>query len=215
MADPYNWSGKTPPKGKENHPVGLVSWHDARAYCKWLSEVTGKLYRLPSEAEWEKAARGTDGRIYPWGNRWKKKRCNTEEGVEWETTPVDAYPSGASPYGCLDMAGNMWEWTLSLWGEDYGRPESGYLYDPDDGRENVEAGDEIYRVVRSGSWSDDRHDARCAFRHRESPHSGGYYWGVRVVVSSISPRSARAPVKASITARYKPHFLRIWKLLRV
>jgi formylglycine-generating enzyme required for sulfatase activity len=76
--------------------VVLVSWHDAVAYCRWLAEVTGKSYRLPTEAEWEKAARGPDGRIYPWGSQWDKNRCNTSEGGKGETTPVGAYPDGAS-----------------------------------------------------------------------------------------------------------------------
>jgi len=96
-AEPYNWSGSTPPKSKGNHPVVLVSWHDAVAYCNWLAEITGKPYHLPSEAEWEKGARGTDGRIYPWGNRWDVKRCNSEEGGKGGTTPAGVYPEGVSP----------------------------------------------------------------------------------------------------------------------
>jgi formylglycine-generating enzyme required for sulfatase activity len=75
------------------------------AYSNWLAQATGKPYRLPSEAEWEKGARGSDGRIYPWGNQWDVDRCNTGEGGKGDTTPVGAYPEGASPYGLLDMAG--------------------------------------------------------------------------------------------------------------
>jgi formylglycine-generating enzyme required for sulfatase activity len=75
----------------------VFSWLDAIAYCGWLSEVTGKAYGLPSEAEWEKSARGTDGRIYPWGNRWDATRCNSKKGRQGNTTPVAAYPEGASP----------------------------------------------------------------------------------------------------------------------
>jgi len=128
---PGGWKGGKPPSGKEDHPVVNVSWHDAVAYCNWLAEVTGKPYRLPSEAEWEKGARGTDGRIYPWGNRWDAKRCNTGESGKEGTTPVGAYPEGASPYGLLDMAGNVWEWTRSVY--------KSYPYDPDDGREDLQA----------------------------------------------------------------------------
>jgi formylglycine-generating enzyme required for sulfatase activity len=124
-AQPYNWRGKRPPQGRENQPVVLVSWQDAVAYCKWLSEATGQLYRLPTEAEWEKAARGTDGRTYPWGNRWDKKRCNTYEGGKKGTTPVGAYPKGASPYSCLDMAGNVWEWCATEYAGGY----KAYPYD--------------------------------------------------------------------------------------
>jgi formylglycine-generating enzyme required for sulfatase activity len=109
-----DWAeGKLPP-GKSDHPVNDVAWDEAMAYCRWLSDVTGRAYSLPSEAEWEKGARGTDGRIYPWGKQWDATRCNADKGDQDDTTPVDAYPQGASPYGVLDMAGNVWEWTRSL-----------------------------------------------------------------------------------------------------
>jgi formylglycine-generating enzyme required for sulfatase activity len=134
--------------------VVLVSWHDAVAYCNWLAEVTGKPYHLPSEAEWEKGGRGSDGRIYPWGNQWDAKRCNSEEGSKGGTTPVGAYPHGASPHGLLDMAGNVWEWTRSLWGEDWQKPSFKYPYDPDDGREDLNAPASVCRVLRGGSWYD-------------------------------------------------------------
>jgi formylglycine-generating enzyme required for sulfatase activity len=176
-AEPYNWSGSTPPRGKENHPVVLVSWHDAVAYCNWLAEVTGKPYRLPSEAEWEKGARGSDGRIYPWGNQWDAKRCNTYEGGKGDTTPVGAYPHGASTYGLLDMAGNVWEWTRSVYKD--------YPYVSGDGREDLESGGS--RVVRGGSWFDIQRLVRCAYRYRHDPDLWSYYGGFRVVVSLGSP----------------------------
>ncbi|MBI3089361.1 MAG: SUMF1/EgtB/PvdO family nonheme iron enzyme [Candidatus Tectomicrobia bacterium] len=100
------WKPSHPiPPGKAEHPVVNVTWEEARAYCR----AQGK--RLPSEAEWEKAARGTDGRRYPWGEVFDAGRANTPAGPHLGTTPVGAYPGGASVYGVLDMAGNVWEWT--------------------------------------------------------------------------------------------------------
>jgi formylglycine-generating enzyme required for sulfatase activity len=114
--NPRHWEGGNPPKGKEDHPVVHVSWDDAVAYCNWLAEATGKTYRLASEAEWEKAARGADGRIYLWGDDPPDgERCNFDGNVG-DTTPVGRYsPQGDSAYGCVDMAGNVWEWTLSIY----------------------------------------------------------------------------------------------------
>jgi len=181
---PEYWSGRKPPGGEENHPVVWVSWHDAVVYCEWLSEVTGRRYRLPSEAQWEKGARGVDGRIYPWGDEWDPERCNWSEDDEGDTTPVGSYPRGASPYGLLDMAGNVWEWTRSLWGEDSEDPDFDYPYDAEDGREDLAAGDEVYRVCRGGAFDEDQDSARCAYRDYYYPEYSGENLGFRVAVAS-------------------------------
>ena len=183
---PKHWQKGEPSPHKLEHPVVYVSWHDAVAYCDWLADITGKPYHLPSEAEWEKAARGTDGRNYPWGNRWYPAWCNAGEdtrlgivdtvGGGGGTTPVGAYPRGASPYGVLDMAGNVWELTRSLCKE--------YPYDAGDGREDLQAAGP--RVVRGGSWGSSRDCARCAYRYWYPPHAGSPSGGFRVVVSPIS-----------------------------
>jgi formylglycine-generating enzyme required for sulfatase activity len=178
---PEHWKDRKPPSGQEDHPVVWVSWHDAVAYCNWLSEVTGRPYGLPSEAEWEKGARGTDGRIYPWGNQWDAERCNTGESGKGDTTPVGAYPQGASPYGLVDMAGNVWEWTRSLWGEDAQEPSFKYPYDPADGREDLEAPDTVRRVLRGGSWYLSRDRARCVGRNGDGPDYSDDAVGFRLV----------------------------------
>jgi len=180
---PEHWEGGKPPSGKGDHPVVHVTWHDAVAYCRWLAEATGKPYRFPSEAEWEKGARGTDGRIYPWGDKWDSRRCNSKEGGAGDTTPVGAYPDGVSPYGLLDMAGNAWEWTLSLWGKDWERPDFEYPYKPEDGRENLEAGDSILRVLRGGSFLNSGRLVRCARRYRLFPGYRFRSYGFRVVLA--------------------------------
>jgi len=181
---PRHWEAGKRPAGKENHPVVQINWHDATAYCRWLAKVTGKPYGLPSEAEWEKAARGGlhigskdnpyPDRIYPWGDQWDPKRCNSREGGPGDTTPVGRYsPQGDSPYGCADMAGNVWEWTLSL--------DREYPYEPKDGREDPQASG--LRVLRGGAFYNARRDVHCAYRLRLSPYYGSHGFGFRVVLA--------------------------------
>ena len=169
---PAHWEENRPPKGLESHPVVHVAWRDALAYCTWLSQTTHQSITLPSEAEWEKAARGDqDQRAYPWGETFDATQCNCNDLGLHLTTPVGIFPAGASPYGCLDMAGNVWEWTLSQY--------SDYPYDPTDGREDL-AGN-ANRVLRGGSFYHNRFFVRCAYRDRSFPNDRDYNVGFRVV----------------------------------
>ena len=157
---PSHWEvGKIPSK-KANHPVVNVSWHDGRAFCEWLSDLSGEIIRLPTEAEWEKAARGTDGRKYPWGDQAPDVGlCNFNENIG-DTTRVGRYsPAGDSPYGCLDMAGNVWDWTSSIYKD--------YPYRVGDGREAIDSDDS--RVLRGGSWNNNGRDVRSAYRSGTHP----------------------------------------------
>lgn len=141
-------------------PVVGVSWYEAWAYCRWLSAETGKVYRLPTEAEWEKAARGKGSRLYPWGDEFDQTRCNTRENNLGRAELVGRHsPDGDSPYGCSDMVGNISEWTLSQF-----KP---YPYDGSDGRNNEETGTE--RVLRGGSWFQPALRARVASRGMNDP----------------------------------------------
>ena len=154
--------------GSPGRPVVGVNWYEAAAYCRWLSAVSGREFRLPTEAEWEKAARGTDGRAYPWGDRFDPALCNTVESHVYTTTPVGLYAGGVSPYGLFDAAGNVWEWT-------------GDWYQMYAGGEPSDDFGERYRVVRGGSWARDRGYARCAYRNWFVPVNFGYSMGLRVV----------------------------------
>jgi formylglycine-generating enzyme required for sulfatase activity len=184
---PYHWRGGKLPMGQEDHPAVNVSWYDAVAYGNWLSEATGKPYRLPSEAEWEKGARGNDGRRYPWGSQWDPARCNSRESGGGETvavlgiyvgrtTAVGAYPDGASPHGLLDVAGNVWEWTSSVY--------RAYPYDPADGREDPGPLDGVRRVLRGGASVNLAWRVRCAFRGRDLPDFYSYDRGFRLAMDA-------------------------------
>lgn len=167
-AQRYNWDqeARTYPRGLEDHPVVLVTWQDARAYCRWLTEVTGYQCRLPSEAEWEKAARwdadAERALRYPWGDEFDEEKCNVDAHGELrlESSQVGQYlPAGDSPYGLADMAGNVWEWTSSFY-----QP---YPYRGDDGREEPDEGG--IRVVRGGAYDQASLMACSAWREAVQP----------------------------------------------
>ena len=172
---PQHWRRGRIPAGKENHPVVYVSWEDAVAFCEWLSKESGREFRLPTEAKWEKAARGglripgpggalmdnpLPARQYPWGDDFDAEKCNTRESGIGDTTPVGEYsPAGDSPYGVADMAGNVWEWTQE-------------------------------RVLRGSSWSYPHYLSASALSGRDDPSYRplGYY-GFRVAVVGWRPNA--------------------------
>ncbi|MEM7128801.1 MAG: SUMF1/EgtB/PvdO family nonheme iron enzyme [Chloroflexota bacterium] len=158
---PQHWPDQQPSADLRNHPVVYVSWDDAVAYCQWLTESNpehGEV-RLPSEAEWEKAARGRDKRLYPWPGGFDVAKCNAGETGINGTSSVGLFPTGVSPYGCLDMAGNVLEWCSSEYRD--------YPYIADDGREELTARSRC--VLRGGAFSDSRIGVRCAFRYARGP----------------------------------------------
>jgi formylglycine-generating enzyme required for sulfatase activity len=199
---PRYWDN--PKWNNPSQPVVGVNWYQALAYCRWLTATVddGHTYRLPTEAEWERAARGTSSqvveeraargslpspwegegpgvRVYPWGDEWREGHCNSEEADLSVTSPVGLFPRGAAEGGVQDMAGNVWEWCQDWYEEDYyaqsqdARNPSG----PEKGK---------YRVLRGGSWYNDKPRCRCACRYGNNPWRRYYNWGFRCVRTSSS-----------------------------
>lgn len=170
---PEHWNNGTLPAGQEQHPVVFVNWEDATAFSRWAAGLPGgQGVRLPSEAQWEKAARGMDGRIYPWGSEAPDaNRCNFNGNIGG-TTPVGRYsPRGDSPYGCADMAGNVWEWVADWYAGDY------YFFSPASNPTGPTTG--IYRIWRGGSWNNETRNVRSSGRNRNLPDNRYFNYGFR------------------------------------
>jgi len=179
------WTGprfQVEPFNLPNHPVG-VTWYESVAYCRWLTEVMrgcgeladGWLIRLPTEAEWEKAARGTDGRTYPWGEGFDVEKANGKETEVESTSAVGIFPGGASPYGCHDMAGNVDEWCVTKYNLSY----KSYPYQiENEGTADYLEG-KYNRTLRGGSWSNGASNLRCAVRFNIVPFSNDDPFGFR------------------------------------
>ncbi len=195
-ASEHKIADKNSLENMSDHPICYLTWQNALAFAQW------KGLTLPSEAEWEKAARGTDGRIYPWGNDWQSELANTDEywsslrkkpqsfwarlrrqkiKTDATTTSIGFFsPKGDSPYGCVDMSGNVWEWTRSAFKK--------YPYDSNDGRENLIAERNIAQVLRGGAYYVDDREARCASRGRLNPYGWNRYIGFRLCASPVASK---------------------------
>jgi formylglycine-generating enzyme required for sulfatase activity len=163
-AQPHDWNAQ---RMKFQNPVTGLTFYEAEAYCRWISDNKERLVRLPTEDEWEKAARGEDGRPWPWGDVFKPGQANTVEHGVNQTLPVGSFPEDISPYGAVDMAGNVQEWTSGT-----------YRASPDE----LTPATRLH-VARGGSWNDTGFGARTSFRHVYPP---GYFFpflGFRVVVA--------------------------------
>ena len=158
----------------DNYPIVGVSWNDADAYCKWLSRKTGMTFKLPTEAQWEKAARGVDGRKYPWGNSDPTENLVNFNNNIGKISSVGSFPQGTSPYGALDMAGNIWEWCRDWYKDDYYKNSI---------KKKNPIGPVIgtNRVLRGGSWFDDARILCCANRNYGPPAYRAVNFGFRLL----------------------------------
>jgi formylglycine-generating enzyme required for sulfatase activity len=167
---PGHWIGGVVPSQKKAHPVTYIDWDDANAFASWCGAS------LPSEAQWEKSARGSDGRLFPWGDAEPTSEDANFGNLIGDTTEVGIHKSGASVYGVLDLAGNVWEWTSSIHRE--------YPYNSNDGREDVNLWGA--RVVRGGNYLSSAKNIRCADRHSIYPTARDIYIGFRVATKNLS-----------------------------
>ena len=177
---------------ERDHPVICVSWADAMFFCQWLTVKTQHPFTLPTEAQWEKAARGPDGRIWPWGDNFNSKYANTVESGIGSTCSVFEMEEGKSPYGCFHMIGNAWEWCLDCYSS------SGYndisLYNP------FRSAYSRNRSIRGGSYNYDKSISRCAARDLTNPfNGGGADDGFRVCLNRVNPEAGAFPgIKSTI-----------------
>lgn len=178
-AAPYWWMADQPPSGRDDHPVVLVTFEDAREYCRWLSARTGRPFRLPTEAEWERAARGgLDRKTYPWGDTIDPSLANflanPQQRGNAGTRPVRSYPPNG--FGLYAMAGNVWNWVADWYRADY--------YAVSETRNPTGPASGTLRLVRGGGWtSEDVGYLRCAFRHPVPPDTYSYTIGFRIACS--------------------------------
>lgn len=170
---PIIWNGERAlPEELENHPVTGVTWNEAMAYCQWLGKVTGRKYSLPSEAQWEKACRGGNKCLYPWGDEFDPQRCNQGQPA---VAAVNAYPA-QNESGCFDLVGNVLQWTRTLWGKNPIMPDTKYSYpypQKDDERNDPHPRPGILRVIRGSSMSEDKGWCRCSARRGADPSLTG------------------------------------------
>jgi len=173
---PENWNNGSISKNKEDHPVVNVTLYDADTYKKWLGQKCNEKIAIPTEAQWEKAARGTDERKFPWGNEAPNDNLSNYHKKIRDTTTVDSYPRGVSPYSAMDMAGNVWDWVNDWYDRSY------YSVSPLNNPTGPTIGN--YKVIRGGSWSRDSSRLRTANRFFLNPAKRNTHLGFRCAISS-------------------------------